>query len=533
MISVAPAAPSAREVFALRRSLGADRPTRSTVLYWIYVGALLAFVVGGSVWTAVDDALTRFGADLLIQAGPACLAAGLLAAARFGLWQGPVAFAPPDCSLLLTAPLARAELVRPRLATGLLAGGVAGVLLGALIVAGAVASHSASAEVAVCAAIATVLLGTLAAAWSWLVEVSAPRAMAVARLSPAAVVAVGALLAAGIAGGVAREVALWSGPWGWPLLGVAHGAAAGLVGAVLALAIAAVVTLAAWRAAGDCPLERFIQRGRTSASLIASLASYDLRTTGVVRRRALAQDADGAGRAALPRLPASWLGRPVLAPARRDLLYLRGSGPRSLLAVALGIGAGAGAATGEIKWAAAACLAGYGAAAMLLEPARTEVDVPSRSALLLPWPLGRLLWLHALVPAGCLALCAVAGACSATLAGAAAPAAPLAAAVLAAPVALVLTLCAALVTRRGGRVPLSVIAASMADPTGGMTVVIWLLTGPIAATVAGSILLAGPVSAAGFRQAAVATLVATALAAGLAVALRRLLLRPPAADQQI
>jgi hypothetical protein len=531
LTSAAPAAPSARQVLALRRALGADRPTRSTVLYWIYVGALLGFVVGGTIWTTVEDALTRFGADLLIQAGPACLAAGLLAAARFGLWQGPVAFSPPDCTLLLTAPLGRAELVRPRLSAGLLAGGGAGVLVGALIVAAAVASHSASVAVGVCAAIAAALLGAVAAAASWLVEVSAPRAMALARLSPVAVVAVGALVAAGFAGGVGRDIALWSGPWGWPLLGVAHGAAAGLAGAVLALSGAAAVVLAAWRSAGDCPLERFVQRGRTSASLIASLASYDLRTTGVVRRRALAQDADGTGRAALPRLPASRLGRPVLAPARRDLLYLRASGARSLVAVALGTGAGASAATGEIKWAAAACLAGYGAAATLLEPARTEVDVPGRAALLLPWPLGRLLWLHAPVPAGCLALCAIAAACITTVAGAAAPAAPFAAIVLAAPVALVLTLCAALVTRRGGRVPLSVIAASMADPTGGMTVVIWLLTGPIAATLAGSILLAGPVSAGGFRQAAVATLVSAALAAALAVALRRFLLRPPAAEQ--
>jgi hypothetical protein len=380
--------------------------------------------------------------------------------------------------------------------------------------------------VALCAAIAAALAGVLAAAVSWLTEASARVATTLMRASPALVVVVGALLAAGLAGGAGREVALWSGPWGWPLLGAAHGAAAGVAGAGLTLAVTVLVTVAAWRAAGACPLERFIQRGRTSTSMIAALGSYDLRTTGVVRRRALAQ---GTERPAPPRLPATWLARPALAPARRGLLALYERRGRALVAAVLGLGAGAGAATGKPAGAAAGCLAGYLSAAALLEPARTEVDVPRRAAVLLPWPLGRLLWLHTLMPAACLALAALAGAGIAAIAGAAAPAAPLAAAVLAAPLALLLTLCAALVTRRGGRVPLGVVAASMADPTGGMVVVGWLLTGPIAATLAGSILIAVPAAAAGATATAVATLICAAVAAALVAGLRRRLLRPPPA----
>jgi hypothetical protein len=525
LIGAAHSACTARQALALRRALGADRPTRSAVLYRVYVAVLLGFALGATVWGTVRAALAQFGAEPLTEIGPACLAAGLLGAARLGLWQGPVAFSAPDCSLLLTAPLERAQLVRPRLAAGLLGGSAAGLLVGGLIAASAVATHRADLEVALGAVLAATLLGTVAAAVSWLVEASPSVAIGLARVSPAAVVAVGALLAAGLAGGLGRDVALWSGPWGWPLLGVAHGAAAGLAASGLALVVAAALTLTAWRAAGACPLERFLERGQTSASLIASLASYDLRTTGVVRRQALRAGTDGVGRAAAPRLPAAWLGRPRLAPARRDLLQLRGVNSRAILAVALALGAGAGGATGELAWAAAGCLAGYLAAAVLLEPARTEVDAPGRAAVLLPWPLGRLLWLHALVPAGCVALCAIAGACIATIAGAAAPAAPLASLVLAAPIALVLTLCATLVARRGGRVPLAVIAASMADPTGGVGVLAWLLTGPIAGTLGGSLLIAGPAAAGDGVSAAIATLISAALAVALTVGLRRLLLR--------
>jgi hypothetical protein len=525
LIRAAHSAFTARQALALRRALGADRPTRSAVLYRFYVAVLLGFVLGATVWGTVRAALAQFGAAPLTEIGPACLAAGLLGVARFGLWQGPVAFSAPDCSLLLMAPIERAELVRPRLAVGLLGGGVAGLLVGGLIAAAAVATHRAGLEVALGAALAATLLGTAAAALSWLVEASPPVATGLARLSPATVVTVGAVLAAGLAGGVGRDVALWSGPWGWPLLGVAHGAAAGLAGSGLALVVATALTLIAWRAAGACPLERFLQRGRTSASLIASLASYDLRTTGVVRRHALRGATEGVRRPASSRLPASWLDGPGLAPARRDLLQLRAGSSRALLAVALGLGAGAGAATGEPARAAAGCLAGYLAAAVLLEPARTEVDAPGRAAVMLPWPLGRLLWLHAPVPAGCLALCAIAGVCIATIAGAAAPAAPLAAFVLAAPLALVLTLCATLVARRGGRVPLAVIAASMADPSGGVTVLTWLLTGPIAGMLAGSLLIAAPAAAGGGASATLATLISAALAGALAFGLRRLLLR--------
>jgi hypothetical protein len=374
---------------------------------------------------------------------------------------------------------------------------------------------------------AAALLGVLAAAISWLVESSAPVGRRVARLSPVALLALGALLAAGIAGGAERDVALWSGPWGWPLLGIAHGDAAALAGAALALALAVPAAVLAWRRTGACSLERFVARSATASSIVASLGTYDMRTAGVVRRGAL-RGATERSSGTAPRLPARRLRRDTFAPARRDLLYLRSSPGRVLLAAALAGGAGAACATGAVAWAAAGGVVAYVAAGVLLEPARTEVDVPGRVTLLLPWRLGHLLWLHAIVPAAFVALCAIAGAGVAALTGAGAPAAPLAALVIAVPLALLVTLAAAIVVRRGGRVPLTVILTAMSDPTGGVSVITWLLAGPMGVAAAGAILLAGPDAAADSRGAA-ALVVASAIGAGcIAFALQRVLVRPHA-----
>ncbi|MEA2150247.1 MAG: hypothetical protein QOD69_2077, partial [Solirubrobacteraceae bacterium] len=477
----------ARQVLALRRSLGAARPSRSTVLWWLYLGVILGGLTIAMVWGSVQAALRALGPGTLAAAGPACFAACLLAAARFGLWQGPVAFSAADCAHLLTAPLARDALVAPRLRMGLLAGAGAGLALGALVVAGGVDAHDLDLTAGVAALVAAAALGVLGAALAWLVEASPRVAAVVAAGSPPALAALAGLLAAGLAGGAAREIALWSGPWGWPLLGVAHGAAGGVAGAALALVAAAAAVLPAWRRAGACPLERFVARSATTSALVAALGSYDARTAGVVRRRALSR---AAAQVPSQRLPAPWLSGPARAPARRDLQYLRRAGGHTLVAAVLGGGAGAAVATGDRAWPAAGCLAAYVAAAALLEPARMEVDVPSRAALLTPWRLGRLLWLHAPVPAACLALCAIAGAAAASIAGVAAPGAALAAVVLAPPLALGATLCAALVVRRGGRVPITVLLTAMADPSGGVTVLAWLLAGPLAVVAVGSALLA-------------------------------------------
>jgi hypothetical protein len=76
---------------------------------------------GSSVW------LTGGGRT---RVATVALLLGLLAALRYATWQGPVGFSAPEVHFLLGAPLPRAELVRVRLARGLLLGAAVGAALG-------------------------------------------------------------------------------------------------------------------------------------------------------------------------------------------------------------------------------------------------------------------------------------------------------------------------------------------------------------------------------------------------------------------
>jgi hypothetical protein len=130
----------------------------------------------------------------------------------------------------------------------------------------------------------------------------------------------------------------------------------------------------------------------------------------------------------------------------------------------------------------------YIGAARLLATLRLDLDVTPRAQVLLRPPLGQVLLAHALVPAAvaataaCLAglACAVAGALPAH--GGAAAAAAVGTAVL-------VTVCAAMSAKRGGRMPPALIAVgSVADPSGGgVTVITWLLFWPEVATILGAV----------------------------------------------
>ena len=123
----------------------------------------------------------------------------------------------------------------------------------------------------------------------------------------------------------------------------------------------------------------------------------------------------------------------------------------------------------------------------MLEPLRQEIDQPSASRVLLRRPFGRILLGHVAVPIAVLA------------AGTASPASawpsparcrPAAAPSPSRPIAVVpaIVLCAALSSRRGGRVPVSVLAlGSTGDPSGGGIVIAWLLAWPAAAVVLGAL----------------------------------------------
>ena len=157
----------------------------------------------------------------------------------------------------------------------------------------------------------------------------------------------------------------------------------------------------------------------------------------------------------------------------------------------------------------------------MLEPLRQEVDQPSASRVLLRRPFGRILVGHVAVPSAVLA----AGATLAALGLAAAGRLPdrgVTIAVAAVAIVPTVVLCAALSSRRGGRVPVSVLAmGSAGDPSGGGIVVAWLLAWPAAAVALGALPLVFIARATALSSAvglAGAVAVAAPYALGLALA---------------
>ena len=225
----------------------------------------------------------------LARAGTVALLLGLLAALRYATWQGPVVFSAPEVHFLLGAPLPRAELVRVRLARGLLIGaGVGGALgLGAFVLLEAELGVAAWPLLAA-AVLGPATLGLLAAALGWLVESSPTMARVVLRASPLVLV----VAAAGWLGGaVAAKVDPRSGPWGWtvgPLVAAAGGHDPGWpVQAALLVVLTLATVVAAWLGAGSVSLEELERRAGTRVGLDASIFMADPRGMALLRRQAV------------------------------------------------------------------------------------------------------------------------------------------------------------------------------------------------------------------------------------------------------
>jgi hypothetical protein len=130
----------------------------------------------------------------------------------------------------------------------------------------------------------------------------------------------------------------------------------------------------------------------------------------------------------------------------------------------------------------------YAGASRLLEPLRAETDQPGRVRVLLRAPIGKVLVQHAFVPLVVVvigALLAIAG-CAAAGALPDHGGAAVLLAVLATPS---ITLCAALSSRRGGRLPPSLLAFTYGD-TSGMSVGLifgWIVLWPLVAAAAGAV----------------------------------------------
>jgi hypothetical protein len=417
--------------------------------------------------------------------GPAVALVALLAVVRWGAVQGPVVFSVPDVAQLLGAPLRRGELVLGRLLRGLAIGAAGAAVLAGIVLIGVMSGDRSLAVARAAGFVCGVaLLGILGVAGASLVQGSRrwDRATRLAAW-PALAAAIGLVVLAD-SGASGQRVALWLGPWGWAIAPVAGAASAWPVAlALLALTAAAATGLALARR-GIAPAERHMVRAEARGGAVAALYSMNARYA----RRSLAGVSSGP--AAVPRArlrpprSARW------AIAWRDAVAALAVPQRLAEALALAAGGTAFALLDARHPVAvgAGVLAVYAAAARLLEPLRAETDKPGRARVLLLAPMGRVLVEHALMPvavvlAGALlavAGCAIAGALPAH-AGAVA-----ALAVLAVPS---IVLCAALSSRRGGRLPESVLSVTYVDTTGSsmLIVLLWIVVFPVLAIALGAI----------------------------------------------
>ena len=471
-------------------------------LYVVYCVAIYGLLGYGTVTSTAKVVLTP---DALAAWGPALGLVALLLGARWGAVQGPVVFTVADVGQLLGAPLPRRELGVGRLVRTLAIGAVAGVLIGACASVGLSSARPAiGAAQAVGLVAGLALCGVLAVAGGWAVQASARCERVVRRATWPLLAAAAGLAWAGQASDAGREVALWSGPWGWALQPAAGVAVARWIAMLVVLAALALTAAAlAVRRCGHCPTERHFDRAQARSGALASMASFDARTArrslAAVSAGSSAAASSGEAPAARPRRGSSRrlraaLARPAghvdLAVVWRDVIVTLRARERLAQAVVL---AGGGTALGVVDGRPLPVLAGalacYAAAALLLEPLRAETDAPNRVRVLLRARLGRVLLSHAIVPALVVTAAGTVAAIAAAIAGEVQGhhgAGRALAAVAAGPA---ITLCAALSSRRGGRLPLSVLGlATAGDPSGGMGVVVgWLVLWPTTAVLLGAV----------------------------------------------
>ncbi|GGU52771.1 hypothetical protein GCM10010211_16600 [Streptomyces albospinus] len=351
-----------------------------------------------------------------------------LVAARDALWRGPVVVDGPTMAWLLTQPVRRAAVLRPRyrmsaalsLGTGLLMGLVAAVVLQVIRLAPFGLALLAALPAALC-------LPPLALALGAAVERRPELARRVRRLTPYAAVML-ALLAGQVALAftghrlaVLEWAELWSGPWGWAAQPVVAATGGGAPGWPVAVALlAAVATAAFWyghRDAAHVPGAQLRGRAATMSAVASGMSTLELRAAklavinagGDTPRRSMGLPAPRSRH-----LIVVW--RDLLALLRTPGRLGRALAWGASGATAAGPGAGLSGAKGVLGLVAA-LLCGYFAVGALAEPARVESDDARRSAWS-PFRFRTLMLHHAIVPAALGALLGVLAAVPYALSGA-------------------------------------------------------------------------------------------------------------------
>jgi hypothetical protein len=457
----------------------------------------MAGVVGALVYGTAKSALAQvITPHWIAVVGPALASTAVLVAAHWGVYQGPAVFPVADIANLFGATLSRRELVVGRLRRTLALGAAAGVLMAGVVSVG-LADEGRHVHTSTVAGLATGLgeLGVLAMCAGWAVERSSRWERGVRRGTGLAVIALAAMFLAARTSGAGRAVALWSGPWGWAVQAAAGRSVAESWSALTALTVLTVVcTSVTLRDAGNMPTERHTRRSEGRAGAVASLTSMDMRTARQSLARPARQPRNHRGvelralRSAIakrgPRSATHWS-----AIAWRDAVAAtRTTGPtiEGALLSAAGTAVWLLNADRPLVVCTSLLLIYFGAARML-GPLRAELDDTRRARVLLRLRLGHVLIAHTLVPSVVAAVAAAAAGVSVAAAGAL-PHRGLALVLIAIGLTLILTLCAAMAARRGGRVPYGVlVAATASDPSGGaFALATWLTWWPaLGLTVAG------------------------------------------------
>ncbi len=531
--------------FALLRELrrGRGRKQAASIAFWIYLALFTVAVYGGSLIVAAYRALRHppppTEASLRwLHAAPAGLTAlallVLLVLLRDALWRGPVTVPGATVDWLLSTPVSRRRLLRPRFrlsAAGmLLAGAAVGIVPAAALVALGLGGRNGGdvlrltgaglLSAALLFAVGTGLAGLAERhpqTWPWL-----RRATPVAVAAAALLGGIAAWAAFGTLPAVVNTVLLWSGPWGWAAQGLTaqagHGAAGATGGAgapwwplaTALLAAAALAALAAGqRAAAGVPAAALRARARTLGAMSAAALSMNTRGVATAYGAAASQP-----RRARLRLPPPRRRQFVLL--WRDLLALARAPARLAAAVALAwlaVGLIAAASHGRsVSLLPVGCglTLGYLAAAWLCEGARLDADDPRRSAQL-PFRFESLAWWHAAVP--CLVLLAAAGLPVAAASLATGDPRPLALLAVTVPVLVA----GALVNVF--RPPLSpdmfVGAETPVGNTAVINIIFWYAWGTLLAVVPMTVLLSSAIRSPGPGSLARAVVIGAALAAGL------------------
>jgi Family of unknown function (DUF6297) len=519
----------------LRELRAGHMRTRAVNLaYWLYFIGLLVFSYGGWLVADIVRALRRPPPPLastpeLLRAAPSGLCALALIVLVLLLWdarwRGPVTVSRPTADWLLSTPVSRARLLRPRFRSGaltaILAGFAAGLVPVAILLAaglgGADLGHSL--RLAAVTMASTALLAGLGTGLAALVEARDPARTQRIRSFPVLVAAILALVALAVLSSAVAlpsavaTVLLWSGPWGWSAqapLALSGGNAPLWPVALALLAVAAAgAIVTGHRAAAVVPAAALRARARTMGDMSAAVYNLDTRRVAVAYRGASA--ASGRVRFALrpPRrrelvLPWRDLTALIRAPSRLAWSVLL-----SLAAVGLGALAARTPHAGLLPLAASLSL-GYLAASGLCEGARLDGDDTRRSGQL-PFPYRSLVWWHAIVP--CLLLAVVAGG----------PAVALAVATgherLVLPAAATIAVLAggALVNAYRGQLEAEMFAG-FDTPLGnssGVAITLWYATGPLLAIAPMIVIWHIALASTKASGTVVATLLAAALAAWL------------------